>query len=674
MGRGREFPQITENIERRKRASEQLRADPATGKARGERRAYIEFPRDSDHSTHFLGQVAEISQRIDPRIVEKIHALAGDGVRDVNEMRRHIHVFLQNSLYPGSAPPPKSNKRFCPSKTTIKNHVHIAVIKQHLAKIDQANLIEKIKFWRVENEVDFFEFRPYVHPAESNVADSPDGDELEDDLEELKVDDSTSNNGLLFVHQTHWQRQKTNIEYKVVASFVTQSETTDAIKEALSIIMKWNPDWAPKHFMVDYAEEEISAVEDLFPEHNLIIRPFTVNRYLENNVRFSSQYRQYNAEVPHYLHDRPSSLVNHCLDRLWSATKMEKECIQLTDEERGSFKVKSLDPNTQGRWYNLSFGDAETMPNSLTHIVDYTESLKEVYTLLRDCIHILSNAVQKEEGLVLKKPPATCTSTSKSGSASSFQEIPKAKTRQPFSDRHSRRAETMKRTYKVNVDITAGQHFPKRAKTSPSDCDIKCEIVSMDLDYKGNDMADHGTTNCEEMFLENTCTPNPVPPAIGPSDEEVLGKESTIPPKPDVKSGVQTSPKSQDQPCTANSDAKFIVVDETSPDPDVWVDIPDSNGKLTLYPGNKENILRPDGWLIDKEVTAAQLLLKEQFPCVNGLEDTSIIGPLVSPTLHEFVQVVNTGNHWVCLSTVGCTSWSCQCVRQSWYSSQASCN
>ena len=50
-----------------------------------------------------------------------------------------------------------------------------------------------------------------------------------------------------------------------MASFVTESETTDAVKEALSVIKKWNRDWAPKHFMVDYAEEEISAVEDLFP-------------------------------------------------------------------------------------------------------------------------------------------------------------------------------------------------------------------------------------------------------------------------------------------------------------------------------------------------------------------------------------------------------------------------
>lgn len=175
--------------------------------------------------------------------------------------------------------------------------MYISVIKQRLAKVDQANLIEKIKVWREKNDGDLFEFRPYVDPADSNATvENPEdnGSEPDEDLEEVKVDDGTSN-GLLFVHQTSWQRRllnrygnelclldatyrttkyslplyflvvKTNVEYKVVASFVTQSETTDAIKEALSVVMGWNPDWAPKHFMVDYAEEEISAVEDLFP-------------------------------------------------------------------------------------------------------------------------------------------------------------------------------------------------------------------------------------------------------------------------------------------------------------------------------------------------------------------------------------------------------------------------
>ena len=58
---------------------------------------------------------------------------------------------------------------------------------------------------------------------------------------------------------------KTNVEYKVIASFATQSQTTDAVKEALFVIRKWNPDWAPKHFIADYAEDEVLLVEGLFP-------------------------------------------------------------------------------------------------------------------------------------------------------------------------------------------------------------------------------------------------------------------------------------------------------------------------------------------------------------------------------------------------------------------------
>ena len=89
--------------------------------------------------------MAGISQRIDPRILERIQALAWGGFRDVNEMKRHIHVYVKNSLFPESAPPPKSKKRFCPSKSTIKNHMCNAVIKQRLAKVDQASVIEKIQ-------------------------------------------------------------------------------------------------------------------------------------------------------------------------------------------------------------------------------------------------------------------------------------------------------------------------------------------------------------------------------------------------------------------------------------------------------------------------------------------------------------------------------------------------
>ena len=58
---------------------------------------------------------------------------------------------------------------------------------------------------------------------------------------------------------------------------------------------------------------------------------------------------------------------------------------------------------------------------------------------------------------------------------------------------------------------------------------------------------------------------------------------------------VQTSLKTQDEPCNTNFDAKFIVVDETSRDPVLWVYIKYiSRGKRSLNPGNKENILKPE--------------------------------------------------------------------------------
>lgn len=175
-----------------------------------------------------------------------------------------------------------------------------AIIKQRFSQIDQANLSERINLWRSQHKDDLFEFRPYVSPTATDTnkpgcsLDENDTEENKTE-EEIRVDDGTANKGLLFVHQAQWQRRllvmygnelclldatyrttkyslplyflvvKTNHEYKVVASFVTQTETTAAIKEGLNVIKKWNPDWNPKHCMVDFAEEEISAVEELFP-------------------------------------------------------------------------------------------------------------------------------------------------------------------------------------------------------------------------------------------------------------------------------------------------------------------------------------------------------------------------------------------------------------------------
>ena len=98
-----------------------------------------------------------------------------------------------------------------------------------------------------------------------------------------------------------------------------------------------------------------------------------------------------------------------------------------------------------------------------------------------------------------------------------------------------------------------------------------------------------------------------------------------------------------------------IIVDESDPDesdpvPVVWVRIePDE-----LYECSKKNILGPHGWLYGTEIHAGQALLYCRFPLVGGLQDPIFSGELVTPATTEFVQIVNSGAHWVCLSTIGC--------------------
>jgi len=105
-----------------------------------------------------------------------------------------------------------------------------------------------------------------------------------------------SHNGktLLFVHQAAWQRRlleryrndvclldvtykttryalplffvavKTNVNYQIVASCVTQSETTVAIAESLGVLSEWNPGWCPRYFFTDLCKQEINAIESTF--------------------------------------------------------------------------------------------------------------------------------------------------------------------------------------------------------------------------------------------------------------------------------------------------------------------------------------------------------------------------------------------------------------------------
>ena len=70
---------------------------------------------------------------------------------------------------------------------------------------------------------------------------------------------------------------------------------------------------------------------------------------------------------------------------------------------------------------------------------------------------------------------------------------------------------------------------------------------------------------------------------------------------------------------------------------------------------SEKAILESDRWLNDRHISAAQCLLKRQYPHVDGLQDPILGSRLMFSVMHsEGVQIIHLEKHWICISTIGC--------------------
>jgi hypothetical protein len=190
----------------------------------------------------------------------------------------------------------------------IRNHIYAATKRLRFSRIDQLNVEKKINEWKKINPSQKFFFRKYSYSKSKEGIDeidtsTPDGNKTTQDV---RIENETLSNGLLLVYQKPWQQRlltlygnelclldaaykttryafpvfflvvKTNVDYQVVGLFIVEEETTDAIKEALTLFSKWNPTWSPRFFMVDKCEEEINAIESVFTGEHLHITTIVV--------------------------------------------------------------------------------------------------------------------------------------------------------------------------------------------------------------------------------------------------------------------------------------------------------------------------------------------------------------------------------------------------------------
>ena len=75
---------------------------------------------------------------------------------------------------------------------------------------------------------------------------------------------------------------------------------------------------------------------------------------------------------------------------------------------------------------------------------------------------------------------------------------------------------------------------------------------------------------------------------------------------------------------------------------------------LTMF--DKQSLLDPVGWMTDTIINAAQILIKQQFPHIQSLQDVAL-GQTMSfhVQMGEFLQIIYSSNHWFTISSIGVT-------------------
>lgn len=270
-----EYAQVTHETDRqKKRILDTIRQRTASDQDYiPEKRIYVSLPTEHSHTNHEITPESALSKRIDEKVKKKIYDLVSAGFTTVPVVKKTLKIFVDTEFAANTFKPNPLDRSYFPLSRDIKNHIHLALLQGRLADLDQENVKRKIDIWKQEDKTRNFYFRQAGY--------SINGSESREER-------------FIYVHQEQWQQKlltrygntlclldatykttkyalplfllvvRTNVDYVPVAEFVVEDETTDAIREALSVIKSWNPNWCPPYFMTDYSEAEINAVEAEF--------------------------------------------------------------------------------------------------------------------------------------------------------------------------------------------------------------------------------------------------------------------------------------------------------------------------------------------------------------------------------------------------------------------------
>ena len=99
-----------------------------------------------------------IRQKVDERIIKKIHQYVAKGISSAEEIEIVIRLFVKNEIFCDDNLPTQESRRFFPLSRDMRNHMHTARNKLCLSKTDQENLHMKIIEWKKKSPKDHLFF------------------------------------------------------------------------------------------------------------------------------------------------------------------------------------------------------------------------------------------------------------------------------------------------------------------------------------------------------------------------------------------------------------------------------------------------------------------------------------------------------------------------------------
>ncbi|XP_075055714.1 calcium-responsive transcription factor-like [Mixophyes fleayi] len=134
---------------RRRNASKKVKEAFQSDTIQGNHAYVIRFPHLSEHKFHATsGELANLQEKVDRRVQEKVISLHRNGVRKINEMMRHINAFVTQELFPGDDPPVALRRRFYPTRKDLANLMFKAKQEGRNSSLDQENVLNQLKEWK----------------------------------------------------------------------------------------------------------------------------------------------------------------------------------------------------------------------------------------------------------------------------------------------------------------------------------------------------------------------------------------------------------------------------------------------------------------------------------------------------------------------------------------------